>query len=59
MVAEDKINGVQMSVEGPEQIGQANLHSRAASITLTTYIPLVANVKWVRAYIRNLPWGRG
>ncbi|WP_445372502.1 hypothetical protein ACH518_07920 [Methylomonas sp. HW2-6] len=50
---------VQTSIEGPRQIGKANHHTTAASITLTTYLPLVASVKWVRAYIRNLPWGQG
>jgi hypothetical protein len=52
-------DNIQTSIEGPQQIGKASSHTSAASITLTTYIPLVANVKWVRAYIRNLPWGQG
>ncbi|SEA80567.1 hypothetical protein [Marinobacterium iners] len=59
MTTDEKNDDVQVSVEGPKQIGKANHHTRAASITLTTYVPQVANVKWVRAYIRNLPWGQG
>lgn len=44
---------------GPQEIGKGNSPATGGSIVLTAYIPLMANITAIRAFIRNRPWGEG
>jgi len=50
---------IRTTIVGPQDIGKGNNPGNGGRITLRAYVPLIANITAVRAYIRNKPWGNG
>jgi hypothetical protein len=50
---------IRTTTVGPQDIGKGTSPQSAGRVTLRAYVPLIANIVAIRAYIRNKPWGEG